>query len=70
MHFTSTTRIQNNSDLYKSKFTSTYVFRNFVERSENIEENVFSALFTVKNDIDLQYTKRPAQIKIPNFLNM
>ena len=34
------------------------------ERSQNIEENVFAALFTIENAIDLQYTKRLAQSKI------
>ena len=58
----------NNSDLYKSKFTSTYVLRNFVERSQNIEENVFSALFMIENAIELQYTKRLVQSKITFFL--
>ena len=37
---------------------------NNVERSQNIEENVFAALFTIENAIDLQYTKRLAQSKI------
>ena len=47
--------------------TSTNVLQSFVERSENIEENVFSALVTIENAIDLQYSKKFAQSKIPFF---
>ena len=43
--------------------------RSFVEQSNDVEDNVFSAIVTIENAIDRQYKNTLKQSKITDFFN-